>query len=155
MIIINLIIITIKLIKLDSVTVYESLQNEVLVAQWMILHFLSNPQPWPRVPSPLKESLGIDLYTCWLLLTCHSQSMVQHNLAPCSHMCSLTLGTAHLARLETAVHWSSLWKGLAVLKGLNWALFLTKRESPGTPRKYILCSCIIVYNYLWFNILSI
>lgn len=44
------IITVMKLFKVDSVSVHEWLRIEVLLARWMILHFLSNLQPWPRVP---------------------------------------------------------------------------------------------------------
>lgn len=62
--------------------------------------FISSLIHRPDHVSPLKESQGIDLYTCWLLLTCHSCGMVWHNLAYCWDMCPLTLGTVHLVVLN-------------------------------------------------------
>lgn len=72
-----------------TLTVVES----CLLSGWS---FISSLIHRPDHVSPLKESQGIDLYTCWLLLTCHSRGVAWHSLAHCCDMCSHTLRTAHL-----------------------------------------------------------
>ncbi len=76
-----------------AVTVVES----CLLSGWS---FISSLIHRPDHVSPLKESQGIDLYTCWLLLTCHSRGVAWHSLAHCCDMCSLTLCAAHLVVLN-------------------------------------------------------
>lgn len=73
----------------STVTVVES----CLLSGWS---FISSLIHRPDHVSPLKESQGIDLYTCWLLLTCHSRGVAWHSLAHCRGMCSLTLHAVHL-----------------------------------------------------------
>lgn len=92
----------------------------VLLAQWMILHFLSNPQARPRVP--IEGVAGIDLYTWWLLLTCHSCGVACHSLAHSCDMCSLTLHAVHLLVLNHCSFRLCYRDGCSGLKGSNRGL---------------------------------
>lgn len=92
----------------------------VLLAQWMILHFLSNPQARPRVP--IEGVAGIDLYTWWLLLTCHSCGVACHSLAHSCDMCSLTLHAVHLLVLNHCSFRRCYRDGCSGLKGSNRGL---------------------------------
>lgn len=94
------IIIVMKLLKVDSVSVHEwRVRMEVVLAGWMILHFLSNPQPWPRVPIPIE---GVTRDWPIYLLTLTDLSQPKHGAAQpgtlrshvLAHTWHCTLGSA-------------------------------------------------------------
>lgn len=125
-----------------TLTVVES----CLLSGWS---FISSLIHRPDHVSPLKESQGIDLYTCWLLLTCHSHGVAWHSLAHCCDMCSLTPRTAHLVVLK---HCSfRLWMNRNGYGGLE-----------GSDRANLLCwSLILVVNmkqdwiqWVWLSVVD-